>query len=462
MNFLQDCLQKARDLCPRSSKSRYQLADHTVMFDKDSRNYRWFVLPSEAAECLKGNEVHVDGILLPFCPPGLRETIGLPAFMVDKTDVDDVNNDQSDIKHVLRNDDSVTYFASLEDEGSSKSFSEGLSECIERGFQYTDTEACNIGTTCDMKGDLNTDCSVSSEMKISPEGCVMPNDDFDAVKCNKSISDLGNTFANKRKNSGCFLRSNDETEMLNGVMTDDSRNSGKKNSTSNKTELIEQEERCGQGFNSESIVNSDKETMSLITSEKNNSLGESANNNSLNRKENTNTFSLNMGENTNRLNTKENTITLKTGEKVLTINKNTNRLNTEQISGTLNTTEKCQTAVIVDEAGENKERMCRKRPVALNAPSEDKQVKKIKENGDRKIKDGQIKDVISSQEMSNGTEKKKRKENKWYSPPKTIFTPFLKVKSLSLSLSGHIILIVGHKAGKILLVLQRIEKKIET
>lgn len=52
------------------------------MFDEDSKPLRWFLLPSEAANCLKepaGNQTSRE-YTLPFCPPSVREQLGLPPF----------------------------------------------------------------------------------------------------------------------------------------------------------------------------------------------------------------------------------------------------------------------------------------------------------------------------------------------------------------------------------------------
>ena len=61
-------------------QSRYQLADHTVMFDEAVKPFRWFLLPSEAADCLTGTFTR-DSNQLPFCPPQHRQSVGLPEFI---------------------------------------------------------------------------------------------------------------------------------------------------------------------------------------------------------------------------------------------------------------------------------------------------------------------------------------------------------------------------------------------
>ena len=61
-------------------QTRHQLADHTLMFDDAVKPFCWFLLPSEAAHCLAGNQSTQNAAVLPFCPPQLRESLGLPVF----------------------------------------------------------------------------------------------------------------------------------------------------------------------------------------------------------------------------------------------------------------------------------------------------------------------------------------------------------------------------------------------
>ena len=66
-------------------QARYQLADHTQMFDEAMKPFRWFLLPSEAANCLAGNQTTEIAAALPFCPPQLRESLGLPVSIGQTT-----------------------------------------------------------------------------------------------------------------------------------------------------------------------------------------------------------------------------------------------------------------------------------------------------------------------------------------------------------------------------------------
>lgn len=55
------------------------------MFDDKAKKYRWFLLPSEAADILSGHNVPNFSSQLPFCPPALRETANLPPFALEVT-----------------------------------------------------------------------------------------------------------------------------------------------------------------------------------------------------------------------------------------------------------------------------------------------------------------------------------------------------------------------------------------
>lgn len=68
------------------------------MFDEESQQLRWFVLPSEAAACINGNHSPSTSPL-PFCPPGLREELGLPAFEKTLIDTDISENDMKDYNY---------------------------------------------------------------------------------------------------------------------------------------------------------------------------------------------------------------------------------------------------------------------------------------------------------------------------------------------------------------------------
>ncbi|WAQ99967.1 TTCA-like protein [Mya arenaria] len=99
--ILQDCLKRAEELFMQAAKVKHQLTDHTVMFDEDSKPLRWFLLPSEAASCLQGNQSQ-NSYTLPFCPPSVREQLGLSPFEEHNSDEEPSEKDMRK-NNMLRN-----------------------------------------------------------------------------------------------------------------------------------------------------------------------------------------------------------------------------------------------------------------------------------------------------------------------------------------------------------------------
>ncbi|XP_052796961.1 uncharacterized protein LOC128229235 [Mya arenaria] len=97
----EDCLKRAEELFMQAAKVKHQLTDHTVMFDEDSKPLRWFLLPSEAASCLQGNQSQ-NSYTLPFCPPSVREQLGLSPFEEHNSDEEPSEKDMRK-NNMLRN-----------------------------------------------------------------------------------------------------------------------------------------------------------------------------------------------------------------------------------------------------------------------------------------------------------------------------------------------------------------------
>ncbi|XP_067663197.1 uncharacterized protein [Haliotis asinina] len=119
-----DCLEKASDVFKQAEKPRVQLPDQTLLFDDQSRPYRWFMLPSEALDCLRGNTVSkVSPSDLPFVPPPLKSRCGLTNGREEfYDDVDDENTLEYEGQNNI--DCEIT-----------PEFSEGMVECLEKGFE---------------------------------------------------------------------------------------------------------------------------------------------------------------------------------------------------------------------------------------------------------------------------------------------------------------------------------------
>ncbi|XP_061164658.1 uncharacterized protein LOC133173684 [Saccostrea echinata] len=138
-----DCLEKSKELLRQAMKTKYQLPDHTHMFDDQAKKYRWFLLPSEAADTLSGHTVPNFSSQLPFCPPSLRDKLGLPPFVLE----------------VMKKDGVVYAPATLNQSEMSQhsEFSEKLVQDLEREYSEKvkcDSESTTKPTGCD-KDELN-------------------------------------------------------------------------------------------------------------------------------------------------------------------------------------------------------------------------------------------------------------------------------------------------------------------
>ena len=102
-------------------QTKYQLPDHTHMFDEKAQRYRWFLLPSEAADILSGHDVPDFSSQLPFCPPAFRAVVGLPPFELEVTKNDGVVYAPVNVNH----SDTNIY----------TEFSQKLVQELERGYQ---------------------------------------------------------------------------------------------------------------------------------------------------------------------------------------------------------------------------------------------------------------------------------------------------------------------------------------
>ncbi|XP_055958857.1 uncharacterized protein LOC126829671 isoform X2 [Patella vulgata] len=119
-----ECLSTAEQIFEKAAKTKITLPDQCLLFDEESKKYRWFVLPSEAQDCLLGNKKNSVSIdQLPFCPEVLKQRLGLVDSIEDTTN------------HI-----SVNFWTQLKRENVGKGsdsevqFSEGMVNCLDRGF----------------------------------------------------------------------------------------------------------------------------------------------------------------------------------------------------------------------------------------------------------------------------------------------------------------------------------------
>ena len=215
-------------------QTKHNLPDHTQMFDDKSQKYRWFLLPSEAEACLRGNAENY-ARRLPFCPPHFRQGIGLPPVTMDVADTNDgtlYDGNDGNVKtsHVASGDIQC-------DAGKgSEKFSNRLIEDLDRGFKGRDevctssenseiikSEKCLVGreeekNTSGVEGsETMLDCQQQSRTKSCDEnGSACEKEsigvDTDAYKVTDSI---GNTISAESGN-----QENDNSESMNARTSD--------------------------------------------------------------------------------------------------------------------------------------------------------------------------------------------------------------------------------------------------
>ncbi|KAK3100241.1 hypothetical protein FSP39_016852 [Pinctada imbricata] len=168
----QDCLEKAKSLFIQAGKTKYQLPDHSQMFDDKAQKYRWFLLPSEAALFLHGNHVSNYATKLPFCPPKLRLQIGLPPFILGEEDssTDVIYEGKS---QGLENSGSNT----MHEGNSEESFRDKMIENIDRGFSENLVDSAKNHDTAihvtphHEKNDVKQSTESNTLDQTSPESC---------------------------------------------------------------------------------------------------------------------------------------------------------------------------------------------------------------------------------------------------------------------------------------------------
>ncbi|XP_064595261.1 uncharacterized protein LOC135461904 [Liolophura sinensis] len=133
---LQECLNQAKQLC----ETVYQLPDYTMIFDEESRPFRWFLLPSEAQQCLRGqssqesshrgqsSEGGCQSSQIPFCPSKLCQRFGVQPKTILSVD----GNEKKFIQEDLPALDSVT--SSPHSLKNKVSFMTGMVQTLQSGF----------------------------------------------------------------------------------------------------------------------------------------------------------------------------------------------------------------------------------------------------------------------------------------------------------------------------------------
>jgi hypothetical protein len=233
------------------------------MFDEASKPLRWFLLPSEAADCLQGNQSQ-NALHLPFCPPDLSEHLGLPVFQEQHVEAEVTLKDmlEENVKHeqtavtigiksvndkqkeelqdrIKDNDDNAGGSDVVVDyskhgvnvnKTDEKSCSEGLQNCLDKGFSDSNT----VNKTCSDKPVCDTDVDISEEFDIvskqvkdldckANEDCNIDQDSSNSIKqvnlAGDSQKRITKCDTNLCENTNICRKRPAETECIGSVCT---------------------------------------------------------------------------------------------------------------------------------------------------------------------------------------------------------------------------------------------------
>jgi hypothetical protein len=146
--------------CTCMFQTKMRLADHTLMFDEESRPFRWFLLPSEAAQLLnidKPASFTVRSVSdLPFCPQQLRTRLEKKAKVLPDAFSGRTPADKLESREIVEcGGDMCTDFVQDSDQREKvlccDRFSQQLQNAMERGY---DSDALTSCAHCDRDPDL--------------------------------------------------------------------------------------------------------------------------------------------------------------------------------------------------------------------------------------------------------------------------------------------------------------------
>ena len=198
-------------------QTKIQLTDHTVMFDDKSKQLRWFVLPSEALACLQGSEL--TNSPLPFCPPSLRESLGLSPFEEKTVDgeINDSDKIENNYYHSQKHVTSQTKCTFRGDQSTLDSCDDKNTESTPKvKFSTGDSreKVCNIGGEPTEKSMCRTN-SIGKTCSTSDKECNKVNETTaDAnISCDTNGADNITTGKDMRVDGSSRKRSGGDTDV---------------------------------------------------------------------------------------------------------------------------------------------------------------------------------------------------------------------------------------------------------
>lgn len=134
----QSCLDKAKKLFKKAEKMKYPLPDQELLFSDGTQHLRWFLLPSEAQNCIVGNSPpHLLPESLPFVPKSFTNK---ESFISQTPSVELYPQETGHTVHnnntIINNKNSIcSSLKGFDTAEKRKEFSESLKNFLEKGFQ---------------------------------------------------------------------------------------------------------------------------------------------------------------------------------------------------------------------------------------------------------------------------------------------------------------------------------------
>ena len=350
-----------------------------MMFDEAVKPFHWFLLPSKAADCLKGNQTPQNAAALPFCPPQLRESLGLPVFVGSHA-----NGDCDVTDYVLSSGTETECHCKAKDKvGKNRNEIEAADEkSVENGF----------GNECketERKVMLNQDSDLKNTSKVNAEKSYVCT--FGKNVKNQSVDSCSDMSG---KNNICVVGDVSQESLKNSERTDTIMCNKSKTGCDNVYTSCK-----ATSLNEEFLTNS-HDTNTPGDNISATSCGVSCDDVTCTKDD--------FAEQSDTCNTEVN-------------DKKLNQKQTEMVipCEVMKASNDGDSDMKIDEGPEAESES--------SDNSVNKDTRKRKNSSDNILSEEVAKKSKEKWDSKDSGKKGKRKDNSWFSPPKTIFTPFLKV-----------------------------------
>lgn len=179
------------------------------MFDDQSQQYRWFLLPSEAAACLRGDNIPEFSSKLPFCPPHFREQIGLPSF---ENLEDDDGDPLSYIQEERNMSSSVVDASDQQFEKTTvkhETFSKGMINILDKGYNEINV----MKETSYVKENEEEEMEIISNTEVSNEVETTISSEDIETDTKIHVRQTGNSMESSDNSSSCEITDKEENKL---------------------------------------------------------------------------------------------------------------------------------------------------------------------------------------------------------------------------------------------------------